>query len=203
MSDPGFVEHCLELLAPLGSARAHRMFGGHGLYIDDLCIALILRDTLYLKAGEAHRPTFEAAGCHPFTYSTRQGEVHVTSYWSAPEAAMESPPEMRPWARLALEAAVAARARKAPARKTTANKAAAPVPAKKTRAKKTEALKAEARKAEATKAEATRTEARKAEAKKADAKESEAMKPGAKEADARPPVRMKAPAARPRGKAGA
>jgi DNA transformation protein len=168
MSDPAFVEHCLELLAPLGSARARRMFGGHGLYVDELCIALILRDTLYLKASEAHRPTFEAAGCHPFTYSTRQGEVHVTSYWSAPEAAMESPHEMRPWARLALEAAVAARARKAPARKTSAKKtavnpaakkAAVTLAAKKTAAKKTSPDKPAASKAVAKKSASKRTPA--------------------------------------------
>jgi DNA transformation protein len=151
MSDPGFVEHCLELLAPLGATRARRMFSGHGLYIDELCVALILRDTLYLKASEAHRAAFEAAGCHPFTYATRLGEVHVTSYWSAPEAAMESPAEMRPWARLALAAAVAARAKKAPARKSTAKKA----PAKKAPAKKASAGKAPARKAAPRKAAAT------------------------------------------------
>src|SRR4051794_26017800 len=123
MTDPGFVQHCLELLAPLGAARARRMFGGHGLYIDDLCVALILRDGLYLKTGEAHRAAFQGAGCHPFTYAGRQGQGRVTSSWSAPEEAMESPAEMRPWARRALEAAVAARAKKAPARKTATTKA--------------------------------------------------------------------------------
>jgi len=126
MTDPGFVEHCLELLTPLGATRARRMFGGHGLYIEELCVALILRDTLYLKSNDAHRPAFEAAGCRPFTYASKGGEVHVTSYWSAPEAAMESPAEMRPWARRALEAAVAARAKKkAPAKRAVPKKVAA------------------------------------------------------------------------------
>jgi DNA transformation protein len=36
-----FVEHCLELLQPLGQPRAKRMFGGYGLYLDDLFIAII------------------------------------------------------------------------------------------------------------------------------------------------------------------
>ena len=99
MRDTGLVDHCLELLAPLGVARAGRMFSGHGLYVDDLCIAWILRDTLYLKTDEAHRPAFEAAGSRPFTYDDKKGGVHVTSYWSAPDAAMESPAEMLPWAR--------------------------------------------------------------------------------------------------------
>jgi DNA transformation protein len=118
MSDSGFVSHCLELLSPLGRATSRRMFGGHGLYIDGLCMALIIRDVLYLKVDDPHRATFEGAGCRPFTYAGKNDEVHVMSYYTAPEEAMESPAEMTPWARRALAAAVAARA-KAPARKKT------------------------------------------------------------------------------------
>ncbi len=117
MSDSGFVSHCLELISPLGRAASRRMFGGHGLYIDDLCMALIIGDVLYLKVDDTHRATFEAAGCKPFTYAGKNDEVHVMSYYSAPDEAMESPAEMVPWARRALAAAVAARAKKPPARK--------------------------------------------------------------------------------------
>ena len=119
MNDADLVQHCLELLAPLGAARARRMFGGHGLYVDDLCIALLLRDTLYLKVAEAHRAAFETAGCSPFTYEAKGGERRSLGYYSAPDAAMKSPAEMLPWARRALEAAIAARARK-PVRKSSA-----------------------------------------------------------------------------------
>ncbi|MGN6529485.1 MAG: TfoX/Sxy family protein [Burkholderiaceae bacterium] len=125
MQDSGLVDHCLELLAPLGRTRAGRMFSGYGLYVDDLCIAFILRETLYLKVDDAHRADFEAAGCQPFTYETRKGERQSISYYSAPGEAMESPAEMRPWARRALEAAVAARAKAAPRRKKAAAKATA------------------------------------------------------------------------------
>ena len=112
MNDTGFVDHCIELLSSLGRVRSKGMFGGHGIWIDDLCMAIVVADTLYLKTDEAHRPEFEAAGGHPFTYSTRSGETHSTSYFSAPDAAMESPAEMVPWGRRALAAAVAARAKK-------------------------------------------------------------------------------------------
>jgi DNA transformation protein len=109
MPADGFVVHCLELLAPLGAARARRMFGGHGLYVDDVFVALVADDRLYLKADDATRARFEAAGCQPFTYEAR-GRRTATSYWSAPPEALESPPLMQPWARLALQAALAARA---------------------------------------------------------------------------------------------
>jgi DNA transformation protein len=112
MTAEAFVDHCIELLAPLGHARSKRMFGGHGIWIDDLCLAIIVADALYLKTTEASRGEFVATGCRPFSYSTRTGDVHVTSYFSAPDTAMESPAEMAPWGRRALAAAVAARSKK-------------------------------------------------------------------------------------------
>jgi len=103
------LQHCLELLAPLGSLRSRRMFGGWGIYADDIFIAIIAFDQLYLKADDQTRGRFEAVGCPPFQYE-RQRQVTVMSYYRAPEEAMESPALMRPWAQLALAAALRARA---------------------------------------------------------------------------------------------
>jgi DNA transformation protein and related proteins len=107
------VDHCLELLAPLGEVSARPMFGGHGLYIDGLFVALIAVERLYLKTDAQTRPQFEAAGCEPFVYETRGRPVTV-AYWTVPPQAMESPAFMQPWARLAVDAAL--RARTVPAR---------------------------------------------------------------------------------------
>ena len=119
-TDHELVEHCRELLAPLGAVRVKRMFGGHGFYVDELFIALIAFGRLYLKADALTRSRFEAAGCEPFVYETQKsgpGKPVTMSYFTAPEDAMESPALMQPWARLALEAALRARAaRKAPAK---------------------------------------------------------------------------------------
>jgi DNA transformation protein len=109
MNDAGFVAHCLELLAPAGAARSRRMFGGHGIYVDDLFIAIVIGDRLYLKADAASQPAFAAEGCEPFRYDGG-GKKVTLGYWSAPPQAMESPALMLPWARRALQAALAARA---------------------------------------------------------------------------------------------
>jgi len=131
VASPEFVAHCTELLAPLGSVRVRRMFGGHGFYIDDLFAALIAGERLYLKVDAQTRPLFEAAGCEPFIYDSSGKNVSL-GYFSAPEEAMESPPLMLPWARHALSAALRARAakplaarpvRKARPRKGSATKA--------------------------------------------------------------------------------
>ena len=123
-----FVNHCLELLSKLGAARSRRMFGCHGLYVDDLFIAIIVNERLYLKVDALTRPRFEAAGCTPFVYDAA-GKAVSLGYFSAPDDAIESPPLMQPWARLALAAAVRARAAKPlaarPAKKARARKGSA------------------------------------------------------------------------------
>ena len=116
-----FVSHCLELLGSVGQARALRMFGGHGLYVDDVFIALIAAQRLYLKVDAQTRAQFEAAGCTPFVYGGA-GQALTLGYFSAPEDAIESPALMQPWARLALAAALRARAAK-PAAARPATKA--------------------------------------------------------------------------------
>lgn len=116
------VAHCLELLAPLGAPRARRMFGGHGLYVDDLFVALIAFDRLYLKADAQTRARFEAAGCTPFVYEGK-GQSVTMSYFTAPGDALESPAYMQPWGRLALEAALRAKATKRPSSKARRPKA--------------------------------------------------------------------------------
>ncbi|HET9821647.1 MAG TPA: TfoX/Sxy family protein [Burkholderiaceae bacterium] len=108
------VDHCRELLAPLGAVRARRMFGGHGLYIDDLFVALIAFDRLYLKVDDATRADFEAAGGEPFAYEAAGRRVSL-GYYTVPAEAMESPALMQPWARRAMSAALRARAARPPA----------------------------------------------------------------------------------------
>ncbi len=114
-----FVAHCLELLAPLGATRSKSMFGGHGLYVDELFIALIAFERLYLKVNASTQPRFEAEGCEPFVYEA-QGKRMSMGYFTVPPEALDSPAVMEPWARLAIQAALAARTLKAPKLKTPA-----------------------------------------------------------------------------------
>ncbi len=112
---PELVAHALELLAPQGHVRARGMFGGHGLYIDELFVALVAFERLYLKVDAQTRPQFQAAGCTPFVYDGGTRPITM-GYFSVPDDAMESPDAMQPWARLAVAAALRARAAKPKAR---------------------------------------------------------------------------------------
>lgn len=104
-----FANYCAELLSGLGPVRVRRMFGGHGIYADDQFVAIVVGETLYLKADAQSLPRFDAAGCAPFTYSAKgRGKVSL-NYRAAPAEAMDSPALMRPWAALAMEAALRSR----------------------------------------------------------------------------------------------
>jgi DNA transformation protein len=112
---PALVAHCIELFGGPARARSLRMFGGHGVYVDGLFLALVAFDRLYLKADAQAQPAFASAGCQPFTYAKKTGEQQVMAYWTAPDEAMDSPEAMQPWLRLAMASALRAQAAKAPA----------------------------------------------------------------------------------------
>ncbi|QWF15635.1 TfoX/Sxy family protein [Lysobacter capsici] len=99
------IAHLHDVASDFGALSVRRMFGGYGIYHDGVMIGLISGDVLYLKIDEQTRERFRVADSGPFMY-TRRGETVPTSYWSVPEAAMDSPQEMKPWLRLAYEAAV-------------------------------------------------------------------------------------------------
>ena len=110
--DKSFADYSCELLQSAGPCIAKRMFGGWGISIEGLTIA-VLADLgkgpiLWLKADADSRAAYEAAGCARFIYSGKDGDRSM-NYYSAPDEAMESQEAMRLWARLALDCAVKAR----------------------------------------------------------------------------------------------
>lgn len=104
--------HALDVLrAVLDDVQARAMFGGHGLYHLGVMFGLIADDELYLKADAVSEPRFRAAGCRPFTYEGK-GKPVTMSYWTVPDGGLDDPDEMRPWAILAVEAAMRGQASK-------------------------------------------------------------------------------------------
>jgi DNA transformation protein and related proteins len=121
-----FADYCCDLIATQGPCLPKRMFGGWGISIDGLTLAIITNlgkgERLWLKGDEEARSRFEAAGCERFTFQMKD-RLASMGYYAAPEEAMDSQDAMRPWARLALECALRARAAK-PAPKLRAKPAA-------------------------------------------------------------------------------
>lgn len=99
-----FLPDVFRLLGPI---RTQRMFGGHGVYRDELFFAIAHDEVLYLKADAQSAPQFRALGLAPFEY-VKDGRVLQMNYYAAPAEVLEDPEAAREWGQLALDAALRA-----------------------------------------------------------------------------------------------
>jgi DNA transformation protein len=107
-----FVLESLARVAP--GIRARRMFGGVGIYSDDLFFALIDDDALYLKTNAESQREFEALGMKPFRPNADHGEV--MGYHQLPESILEDAEALQRWVDTSLAVARQARKRRSPRR---------------------------------------------------------------------------------------
>lgn len=102
------VDAFQDLMAPLTTVLPKRMFGGVGLFVDGLMVALVIDEQLYLKTSPSTRKYFEQEGLPAFTYQ-RKGKTISLSYYLAPESFLEDPDDALLWGRRAIEAAISTR----------------------------------------------------------------------------------------------
>jgi DNA transformation protein len=111
-----FADHCLDLFSGLPRVEARSMFGGHAFFSGPAMFAIGDADEwkLWLKVDDATKGRFEEAGGVAFTYTAKGRPTISMSFVTPPDAAMEEADAMLPWARLALEAAERAVAKRKP-----------------------------------------------------------------------------------------
>ncbi len=101
-----FAEFVLDQLGGGPSLRAKRMFGGFGIYDEDLFFGIIADNDLYFKVDDQSRSDFVSAGSEPFSYANKKsGRTVVMSYWRVPANVLEDPAELVVWADRAREVA--------------------------------------------------------------------------------------------------
>lgn len=99
------AEAIRDVFRALGPVHIRKMFGGQGVYRDEVMFALEARGELYLKTDSETVDVFRSLESRPFTYTARDGTNTIMSYWLMPEAALEDEDEARRFGMLALEAA--------------------------------------------------------------------------------------------------
>lgn len=104
-----FTAFAQELFGPLGGISIRPMFGGAGVYSRGVMFAIILDDTLYLKADGETQAAFQARNCEPFVYEKSTGKAVSMSYWQMPPELVDEPEEALAWAKTALTVAKAAK----------------------------------------------------------------------------------------------
>ena len=96
-----FVDYLHEVFEEFGPIRARRMFGGYGVYHDDVMFGLIADDVLYLKADAQSADKFSALGLEQFEY-VKNGKSMKMSYFMAPEEIYEDRAEAAAWGRCSI-----------------------------------------------------------------------------------------------------
>lgn len=99
-----FVAYVEELLQPFGGVTTRRMFGGHGVYLNGLFVAIVWKDALYLKAAGDGKAACEAADLRRFRPSSKTPGYSL-GFFAPPEDALEDRDALRPWVEIALAAA--------------------------------------------------------------------------------------------------
>lgn len=111
----GFQDFVLDLLGPIDPV-ARRMFSGVGLFHGGAMFGLMVRDVLYLRADDASRDRFIAAGSRPFSYQRGEREVSLSTYYAVPEDLLDRQDELLQWVREAIVATRRAASNARPAR---------------------------------------------------------------------------------------
>jgi DNA transformation protein len=108
----GFRAFVLEQLAGVDSLRARAMFGGVGLYADEVFFGILAADTLYLKVDDSTRGQYEAEGMPPFRPYADKPMTTTMSYYQVPPGVLEDRDQLAAWARLSVRVAAGAGSRK-------------------------------------------------------------------------------------------
>jgi DNA transformation protein len=108
-----FSEHLNDLFGRLGPIHTRRMFGGAGVFLGNAMFALVVDDTLYMKADPELARAYAQAGSEPFCYATRDGSRTLPGFMRLPDSALDDADEALAWARRSLVPAEAAAAQRA------------------------------------------------------------------------------------------
>lgn len=84
------------------------MFGGTGIFAQDVMFGLFADETLCFNVDDSTRARYEAEGMTPFSCQAK-GRPITLSYWQVPERLFEDGDEMLAWAETALGVALNAR----------------------------------------------------------------------------------------------
>jgi DNA transformation protein len=103
----GFREFVLDQLAGLDGLRARAMFGGVGLYADDVFFGIVAAGELFFKVDDTNRREYEAAGSAPF--KPYEDRAMTMPYYNVPLVVLEDAAALGEWAARAVAVARAAK----------------------------------------------------------------------------------------------
>jgi len=95
------TEEALDRLAALGEITSNPMFGGHGIYWNDVIFGIRFRGRLYFKVNDHSKGDYQARGMGPFRPNERQT---LKSDYEVPPEVLDDREVLLSWAREAIRA---------------------------------------------------------------------------------------------------
>ena len=98
-----YREFVIEQMERVKPVTYKKMFGGVGLYCENLFFALISDDVLYFKVDDSNRGDFEALNMEPFRPYGK--ESYAMQYYEVPIDVLEDPEKLPLWMNKSLDVA--------------------------------------------------------------------------------------------------
>ncbi len=95
-----YKEYVLDQLGGLDGVRCRKMFGGYGIYYQDLFFAIISGSRLYFKTDSVTAKQYQDYGMEPFQPNVKQ---KLKNYYEVPEEILEDERALIQWARRSAE----------------------------------------------------------------------------------------------------
>lgn len=95
-----FADRVVDKMTDMGSIQQRKMFGGSGLFHQNLMFAIAVNDQLYFKVDAETRQVFEARGLERFSYQ-QQGQTFFLDFYHAPAEVFSNAGIMAQWAKQA------------------------------------------------------------------------------------------------------
>jgi DNA transformation protein len=99
MRPDGFAAFVHDQLSDLDGLVSRRMFGGTGLYLDDVFFGIIYSDRLYFRVSDETVDEYKKREMKPF--KPFAGKSGSKRYYEVPLEILESPVDLVRWARKA------------------------------------------------------------------------------------------------------
>jgi DNA transformation protein and related proteins len=94
----GFKDFVLDQLSGLRGVTCRAMFGGYGLYQNDVFFGIIHKSRLYFKTDETSRAAYRKRGMKPFRPNAGQT---LKTYYEVPVEIVEDADQLITWAKQA------------------------------------------------------------------------------------------------------
>lgn len=100
-----YATYVLDLLARFSDIKMRKMFGGYGIYQENIFFAIIIDDILYFKVDSKTQSLYEQFDSEPFSYVGKNNKRITMSYWQVPSEILDNSDQFDEWVSAAVLAA--------------------------------------------------------------------------------------------------